>query len=387
MEVDIHNSEHNLKRRIEMIRKSEQICQENKEDMLRFSEYCFAEGLGKPRVLKYLYHLQFLATWLRKPFRSATKDDAVTLVAEIERKDLSDWSKHDYKMALKKFFKWLRNSEDYLEEVKWLKIKVVRSRLPEVLTNQEVTSMAEAADNPRDRALVLTLFESGCRIGELLPLKIKDVQFDKYGAVLLVYGKTGSIRKRIISSAPALANWLNVHPFKNEKEAFVWIVMGSKHHYGLVGYNSVRMILNKLAKRTGIQKRIYPHLFRHSSATELSNYLTESQLKEHFGWGQRSKMASIYVHLSGRNVDDALLKLHGIQTDERTAGRIRELNCNSSSFGGCIYLRCVVADYSDRYLSVFHSVIESQSHRNYRGSWDRLSPWNYVERSDVSFDC
>jgi hypothetical protein len=41
--------------------------------------------------------------------------------------------------------------------------------------------------------------------------------------------------------------------------------------------------------------------------------LTEAQLKELFGWTQSSYMASIYVHMSGRDVDDALLKLHGLK--------------------------------------------------------------------------
>jgi len=39
MEVNIHNSEHNLERRIEMIKGSKEICQENKEDIIRSSEY------------------------------------------------------------------------------------------------------------------------------------------------------------------------------------------------------------------------------------------------------------------------------------------------------------------------------------------------------------
>jgi hypothetical protein len=39
-------------------------------------------------------------------------------------------------------------------------------------------------------------------------------------------------------------------------------------------------------------------------------------MKEYFGWVQSSDMASVYVHLSGRDVDSALLKLHGmIQED------------------------------------------------------------------------
>lgn|GEM_PF-4595637 len=42
--------------------------------------------------------------------------------------------------------------------------------------------------------------------------------FDKYGAALLIYGKTGSIRNRIINPAPTLADWLSIHSFKNDSQ-------------------------------------------------------------------------------------------------------------------------------------------------------------------------
>lgn len=56
-----------------------------------------------------------------------------------------------------------------------------------------------------------------------------------------------------------------------------------------------------------------PHNFRHSRATYLANFLTEAQMKEYFGWQQDSKMAGVHVHLSGRDVDNALLRVYGIE--------------------------------------------------------------------------
>jgi len=44
----------------------------------------------------------------------------------------------------------------------------------------------------------------------------------------------------------------------------------------------------------------------------ISHYLTEAQIDAYFGWIQGSDMPSIYVHLSGRDVDDAVLKANGI---------------------------------------------------------------------------
>jgi len=68
-----------------------------------------------------------------------------------------------------------------------------------------------------------------------------------------------------------------------------------------------------LAERAGIKKRVTPYSFRHGRATQLANHLTESQLCQHFGWRQGSNMPRIYVHLSGRDVDNRLLELHGLK--------------------------------------------------------------------------
>lgn len=44
----------------------------------------------------------------------------------------------------------------------------------------------------------------------------------------------------------------------------------------------------------------------------MTNYLTEAQMNVYFGWVQGSDMPGVYVHLSGRDVDDAILKANGI---------------------------------------------------------------------------
>ena len=51
-------------------------------------------------------------------------------------------------------------------------------------------------------------------------------------------------------------------------------------------------------------------------------------MKEFFGWVQASKMASIYVHLSGRDVDNAILNVYGIKSSEgKEESTLKPLNC------------------------------------------------------------
>jgi integrase/recombinase XerD len=120
---------------------------------------------------------------------------------------------------------------------------------------------------------------------------------------------------RIISCVPLLTAWINAHPSKNDPDAHLWLT----NRGDVPSHTTIITMLDSVAKRAGIKKPVNPHSFRHSRATRLACHLTEAQMKEHFGWVQASKMASVYVHLSGRDVDDALLRVYGLKKDDATA--------------------------------------------------------------------
>jgi ribosomal protein L40E len=74
------------------------------------------------------------------------------------------------------------------------------------------------------------------------------------------------------------------------------------------------MRLKRLCKKVGINKRIHPHLFRHTRLTELAKELPEQILKQIAGWVPDSKMAQVYLHLSLKDVEESLLtKVYGIK--------------------------------------------------------------------------
>jgi ribosomal protein L40E len=183
--------------------------------------------------------------------------------------------------------------------------------------------LINSADKKRDKALIAVLYESGCRIGELLSLRMKHISFDKYGAHLLVDGKTGMRRVMIIASVPYLQNWIDEHPQKDNPDAPLWIL---EEKVKELNHKDVQRILRKIKEKSGIKKKTNAHNFRHSRATYLANYLTDAVMKEMFGWVQSSKMASIYIHMSGRNVDNALLKLYGIQSGEEEKDKSKFLS-------------------------------------------------------------
>jgi len=307
---DIHNYTRKYELALKLLRQSS-ISERNKQLIENFCNDCFAQGITAGRVQKYAYTLRKIAEWLGKDFDKATEEDLKRVVAIINTSPFKDWTKYDYKRSIKKFFKWL--GKEHL--ISWIKCNDVKNKkLPEeILTEEDIKKMIDAAQKARDKALIAVLYESGCRVGEFLTMKIKNVQFDRYGAVIVVHGKTGYRRIRLVSSVPYLAEWINNHPFNDNPEAWLWI---SIRNFKRLPYNSLRTILRIIAEKAGVRKSVNPHAFRHARATHLANFLTEAQMKEFFGWVQDSDMASVYVHLSGRDVDKAILKLYGIEMEE-----------------------------------------------------------------------
>ncbi|MGB9760656.1 MAG: hypothetical protein ACPLZG_12575, partial [Thermoproteota archaeon] len=153
------------KRRIEgLLRrvKASRIPEESKRKILDFYRECVLRGYSKARTIKYIDTLERIARALGKPFSQVDKRDIENLIAEIEQKGYTEWTKHDYKVILRVFYRWFKKNE-YPEEVSWIKIKGSGNhKLPEeLLSFEEVLQMVNAADHVRDKAFILTLYESG----------------------------------------------------------------------------------------------------------------------------------------------------------------------------------------------------------------------------------
>ena len=335
---DLYNYPKRLEQAINKLNNDGLVCEQNKQAIIAFSKVRLAQGSSHGRVAKVVYCLRFLAKWLKKPYLEATKDELISLIGDLESNPkYAEYTKYDFKIVLKMFYKWLKgNDEEFPQEIKWLtpKLKNEAHKLPEnLLTEDEILQLANVANHPRDKAIILVLYETGCRIGELLSLKMKNIQFDQYGAILRVTGKTGDRRIRIVSSAPVLASWINIYEKANDPEAPLWPPRASngssrKNAIRFLGHRSVYELIRELARKAGIRKHIHPHLFRHSRATVMAGKLTEAQMKEYFGWVQGSDMAATYVHLSGRDVDNAILKLHGLaQTENGKEDKMKVRSC------------------------------------------------------------
>lgn len=356
---DIYKIERRVKAATKRLKESA-ISEANKRLIFRFKDFCETNGLGKFRIHRYLIMLVEIAEMLNKDFEKATRQDIERLVQDFEKaefekpqfkikKTYAESTKASFKIAIKRFYKWFKGKDEtYPPEVAWIKTTIRQNRktLPEHLfTEEEIGKLINAAEHPRDKALISTLYESGCRVGELLSTKINDVIFDQYGCAITVKGKTGMRRIRLVNSAPLLATWIDNNPFRGQSDGYLWVVLSNRNKHSELVYTTVKMLLKRLLKKAGINKRCNPHIFRHSRATYMANFLTEAQMCEYFGWKQGSDMPGVYVHLSGRDVDNAVLGIYGlsIQKEKEESTKVQPKKCVR-----CCYMNSPTSKFCNR---------------------------------------
>jgi integrase/ribosomal protein L40E len=306
------------------------------QELQRFLEYLKLSGAAEETIRGYEVAIKTLPN-NGKAYSELTKEDIVAWLHEVDRKYRSLHTKHDYKRRVKRFLRWVHNGDDREKPAPEV-VRIIRAGKPrrelgaEVLNEEEIRRMVEVCESQRDRAMVFVLYESGARAGELLSLRLRDVEFDKYGAVIRVRGKTGERRIRLVQSVPDLQLWINMHPSRNDPNAPLW--PRERDPTNSLGVVRLEHMVRRYARKAGIQKRVHPHVFRHSRATHLAKVLTEAQLREFFGWTKQSEIPSIYVHLSGRDVDRALLKHYGIEVEEeeRAETILKPKNCVRCGF-------------------------------------------------------
>ena len=328
--MDIHNYKRQFERQLELIEEHKEISKENKQTIINFKNYLLSEGIGYAKIGRYLLDLRKYALMLKKSFSNVKESDLRAIVGEINQTNLSEETKKTFKVMLRKFYRFIRGvtkKGQYPPEVEWISIHIPNNhkKLPEeLLTEEELFKIIQNCRTIRDKALISTLAESGCRVSEIGNMQIKHVSFEEYGARLTVSGKTGMRKILVINSTPFLQEWVNQHPYNEDKNSFLWCGQNTK----FLSYARIMAILKTASKRAGIKKRIYLHLLRHSRATILANKMSDSALKHYLGWTQSSKMAGIYIHMSGKETDETILEMNGIKVKkEETKSLMKPKKC------------------------------------------------------------
>ncbi|MFH0817740.1 MAG: tyrosine-type recombinase/integrase [Candidatus Micrarchaeota archaeon] len=301
-----------IDRRIEKMLKDGELVEANRQSLRQFNSEKTVSGMAPGTRWLFCYTMRRIDATIRKPFQEMNKADLLAYWSDQRRTKLKSNSE---RKCTKVFLQWAYGMKKgtYPESIEWLGFnKNKNKKLPEeLLTPDEVKRLISCTKSIHDAALAHVLYESGCRIGELMAIRVKHIQLDNYGAIVMLRGKTGDRRCRLIDSVPILNRWLSEHPMKSNPESYLFF--GKNPEKGISDRQVIAKVLKKAAKRAGIKKRVHCHLFRHSRATVLAKSFTEAELKQIFGWTGGSTQPATYVHLSAQDVDSKFLALAGLK--------------------------------------------------------------------------
>jgi len=166
------------------------------------------------------------------------------------------------------------------------------TRLPAVLSPQEVARLLEKLRNPKHRALAILLYSAGLRVGELVRLKPADLDLDR-GMIRVRGGKGAKDRMTLLADRAVEA----IATYRSAYATDRWLFPGARADRHLTT-RSVQRVVARAARAAGIQKRVTPHTLRHSFATHLLERGTNLRLiQELLGHGT-PRTTQIYTHVA-----------------------------------------------------------------------------------------
>jgi integrase/recombinase XerD len=321
--LDIHNYDEKFEQAAAQVSAST-ISDRNKAFIFAYRDACLLQQTcGRVRLIRVVGVLLLFARQFGKDFDQATREDVQRLVSGLLTKQppYSPETIGTYKAILKRFYTWLLAPNEFSTKapapaiVGWITTHVRARDKKKLQRNQllfpsDIEKVISVTQNARDKALTAVLWETGGRIAEIGNLQLKHATKNDVGYTLEVTGKTGTRSVLIVSSAPFLAQWLNVHPFRTDPEAPLWVHYQFSAQPLQMKYDTIRTLLIKQFQHARIDKRVYPHLFRHSRATYVlaSGLMTEAQAKAYFGWTPNTDQLATYAHLLASDANAAILR-------------------------------------------------------------------------------
>ena len=226
------------------------------------------ENLSKGTLRNYFNMLKNFFAVVGKPVNEITTNDIrVYLFNYKERRKISDRTLEQMRVDLNSFFCWCVN-EDIIIKNPVRNVSAIRFHETErnVLTPSELEQIRFACKDIREKAIVDTLYSTGCRVTELCAIQLGDIDWENR-SIKIHHGKGDKERTVYLNaeSAISLRAYLNTrkdfspYVFTDRRETV-------KHQ---LDKKTIEVTINNIVKRSGITKKVTPHCFRHTLATTL----------------------------------------------------------------------------------------------------------------------
>jgi integrase/recombinase XerD len=172
------------------------------------------------------------------------------------------------------------------------------SRLPEVLSREELNRLFAAVQNLKHRLILMLGYCGGLRVSEVVALRQEDIERDR-GMIRVRGGKGRKDRYTLLAEAvaPAFDAYLSAAAGGGG-----WLFPGGRPGEHLTT-RSVQKMIQRAAREAGLGKRVTPHLLRHSFATHLLENGTDIRFIQELLGHASIRTTVIYTHVTQRDLE------------------------------------------------------------------------------------
>jgi len=221
-----------------------------------------------------------------------------------------------YLIALRGFLKYLARREINSLPPERIELAKIPERTIDIITNEELDRLLKSPDgsdvkNLRDKAIFELLFSTGLRVSELCSLQ-KDIDLSK--GELSVRGKGDKVRVVFLSdeAKTTIKEYLEKRTDMDDA-LFVQISPSSKNankESNRLTPRSVERIIKKYAIKSGISKKVTPHIIRHSFATDLLENGADLRSVQVMLGHSNISTTQIYTHITDKRLREVHKEFH-----------------------------------------------------------------------------
>ena len=237
---------------------------ETNEDLLNmFISAKRVEGCSNKTLRYYETSLLRLFKEINTHVTHIRTDDLRNYLSDYQEKtDCSKSNIDNIRRIMSSFFTWLED-ESYIIKSPVRRIHKIRSTqtVKETYTDESLETMRDQCGCIRDLAMIDMLASTGMRVGELVRLNIKDIDFENRECV--VFGK-GSKERPVYFDARTKIHLKKYLASRTDDNPALFVSLLSPHNR--LEISGVEVRLRKLGRRLGITK-VHPHKFRRTLAT------------------------------------------------------------------------------------------------------------------------
>jgi len=325
---DIHNFDDQFKQQLQRVDKAD-IDDRDREAIKEFVRYQDTQrGLAASTNVKNCSNLRLSAERAEKPLLQMERSDVDALLFDFKHeREMAEGTLRNYRKSLKKFFRY--HGREWAEDVEIGAVPDREVDADKILAEDEINALREAADHPRNKALLEMLLDTGLRISAVGTLRVGDVELNgRAGTVTLnqeAVGRKGASGKRPLTwSKPYVANWLDVHPRNNEPGAPLFHRLTKPNggweedEDGALHYYQLQKVLKQIAEDADVSRnKVNPHNFRKTAISQwIRQGFSEQEIKHRACWVKDSRQFDTYSQVTDEEMNAQILDKYGLAEEE-----------------------------------------------------------------------